>query len=74
MKFWLTISVVALAGMMFCVVMRGNTLSAAGRPSLSTSIRVWHDDARGVTCYVAEGREDNASIHCLPDSQLGKRP
>lgn len=51
-----------------------NSLSADGRPSLSTSIRVWHDDARGVTCYVAEGREDNASIHCLPDSQLERKP
>lgn len=63
-----------LAGAAFAVALVLPIACADGRPSLSTSIRVWHDDARGVTCYVAEGKEDNASIHCLPDHQLERKP
>lgn len=63
-----------LAGAAFAVALVLPIACADGRPSLSTSIRVWHDDQRGVTCWVAEGKNDEASIHCLPDSQLERKP
>lgn len=36
---------------------------------LSRRVDVWHDDARGVTCWIVSGG-DEASITCLPDSAL----
>lgn len=36
------------------------------------AIRVWHDDERAVTCWVASG-SGKGGIACLPDAQVGKR-
>lgn len=63
-----------LAGAAFAVALVLPIACADGRPSLSTAICVWHDDARGVTCYVAEGKNDEAAIDCIPDAQLERRP
>lgn len=40
---------------------------------LSRRIDVWHDDARGVTCWVVSSG-DGTSITCLPDTALPKQP
>ena len=32
-------------------------------------IRVWHDDARAVTCWIADG-SSKGGISCLPDNQI----
>lgn len=47
---------------------------SAGRPSITTAIRVWHDDQRGVTCWVAEGKNDEAAISCMQDAAFQVKP
>ena len=45
----------------------------AAQPSVGDAggmvIRVWHDDARAVTCWIADG-SGKGGIACLPDSQI----
>jgi hypothetical protein len=59
---------------MMGIVLCGLIACADGRPSLTTAIRVWHDDQRLVTCWVAEGKDSDASIFCIPDAQLPVTP
>lgn len=63
-----------VAVLVFGLLVGGISACADGRPSLTTAIRAWHDDQRGVTCWVAEGKNDEAAIACLSDSQLERKP
>lgn len=60
--------------LVFGLLAGGISACADGRPSLTTAIRVWHDDQRGVTCWVAEGKNDEAAISCMPDAAFQVRP
>jgi len=44
-------------------------LVALSSNNIHNSITVYHDDKRGVTCWVYRGYEEG-SISCIPDSQL----
>jgi len=47
-------------------------VSRASADSLPWSVRVIHDDARGVTCWHYVG-VNQGGISCLPDSQLQQK-
>lgn len=38
-------------------------------PGLGSSITIWHDDDRNVTCWIYDAIH-RGGISCLPDSQL----
>lgn len=41
------------------------------KPSALERVNVWHDDKRGVTCWVVtDALERGVAVSCLPDSAL----
>lgn len=60
-----------LAAVAACVLLMagcdGDTVSVGDAGD--GSIRVWHDDAHSVTCWVYKGIK-RGGLSCIPDSQL----
>lgn len=61
-----------LAAVAACVLLLagcdGDTVSV-GDAGAGSSINVWHDDQRSVTCWVFKGYQ-RGGLSCIPDSQL----
>lgn len=67
---WAVVAVSAMCGVAWFVHVRGEREQEADRANTvrllqNEALYVWHDDARGVTCY-----GDGRGIACIPDYEI----